>query len=113
MKTKFTDFSAWKKAVLAAHLVVYADPPEHEGMHESDMFNPSFATAEEDSDERYGEFCNQPNETEDGYEGVGYLFDSCDAYEDWCSSESDEIDSPTVANCDDWGTGEGRYHGRM
>lgn len=22
-------------------------------------------------------------------------------------------DAPTVANCDDWGTGEGRYHGRM
>lgn len=22
-------------------------------------------------------------------------------------------DSPTVENCDDWGTGEGRYHGRM
>lgn len=22
-------------------------------------------------------------------------------------------DTPTVANCDDWGTGEGRYHGRI
>lgn len=22
-------------------------------------------------------------------------------------------DTPTVANCDDWGTGEGRWHGRM
>lgn len=22
-------------------------------------------------------------------------------------------DSPTVANCDDWGTGEGAYHGRI
>lgn len=22
-------------------------------------------------------------------------------------------DTPAVANCDDWGTGEGRYHGRI
>lgn len=22
-------------------------------------------------------------------------------------------DTPTVENCDDWGTGEGRYHGRI
>lgn len=22
-------------------------------------------------------------------------------------------DTPSLANCDDWGTGEGRYHGRM
>lgn len=28
--------------------------------------------------------------------------------------EDDGIeDTPMVANCDDWGTGEGRYHGRM
>lgn len=27
----------------------------------------------------------------------------------------DEIpeDTPSIPNCDDWGTGEGRYHGRM
>lgn len=22
-------------------------------------------------------------------------------------------DTPSLANCDDWGTGEGRFHGRM
>lgn len=22
-------------------------------------------------------------------------------------------DTPSIAHCDDWGTGEGRYHGRM
>lgn len=22
-------------------------------------------------------------------------------------------DSPTIAHCDDWGTGEGRFHGRI
>lgn len=29
---------------------------------------------------------------------------------DWRDAEED---SPTVENCDDWGTGEGKYHGRI
>lgn len=39
---------------------------------------------------------------------------------DWAAEEAHDReingepdDTPCVAHCDDWGTGEGRYHGRM
>jgi hypothetical protein len=34
-------------------------------------------------------------------------------FHDENEDEDEPEDSPTLANCDDWGTGEGRYHGRI
>lgn len=46
---------------------------------------------------------------------TGWVIDTVDIdVEDRYDRDEDEPeDSPTVANCDDWGTGEGRYHGRI
>lgn len=35
------------------------------------------------------------------------------ACEDAAMGYSTPEDSPTAANCNDWGTGEGQYHGRF
>ncbi|MBX4004307.1 hypothetical protein [Ralstonia pickettii] len=51
-----------------------------------------------------------------GLTGVGLSEEVESILYEWsCEEELDcePDDTPSVANCDDWGTGEGRYHGRM
>lgn len=56
-------------------------------------------------------------EAEDPAGFAGAVDDLLDDWECEAAQERAERgipeDSPTVANCDDWGTGEGRYHGRI
>lgn len=48
----------------------------------------------------------------DAYEaGVKAASPIREQWEDNCQDHFDATDG--VTNCDDWGTGEGRYHGRM
>lgn len=49
---------------------------------------------------------NLPHDDEDGYDPA----DELDARD---HDDQPHDDTPSLANCDDWGTGEGRYHGRM
>lgn len=55
--------------------------------------------------------CGRDEDTSDEDIVASYI-DECGDDVDFDELNESE-DTPMVANCDDWGTGEGRFHGRM
>lgn len=86
---RFTDYQSWKSAVEARGLTIPSYPPTHEGPHEDDMYEPSFAvkvltpdlkpTSYNYEHEVYGVCCFS-QVSEDGKDAVffGYLCDTVD-----------------------------------
>lgn len=103
MKYQFTNFAAWKEAVLARGLIVRVDPPSHEGMHEDDMWEPSFAVFPEEPDVELGMFANYPaNDAGTEYASSGVL----------CDTSAEFLERMHAEDGNHWPDGEFDNHGQ-
>ena len=85
-KREFSTYQDFCRAAANSGLIVAVEPSGHEGMHASDPFQPCFAVKSGDEAapwEAYGQYQN----SEDGNDGYGVLFETQDEYNAWVHSD--------------------------